>query len=499
MRKVYEVEIKNNIQPNTPNVHINENALDWNYWIQIQNNDLNPWGYQINEARDYQGVTLGSTITYSFKVIFSAKSFEQSGDISVMLDALAKDSILSGMKWGLDPGNVEVSHVASKNCEQPTTSSESGICGDVMKCSEGDLGNVTCFSPCSTDFLLMSCGEESTCTQETGKSHVCACEKDVWWKSGGDWGNGNSPCKPVLENWLIIVIAVIAFLVLVLLIIGVIYCCLNGCVCPCACACCDESGNESEYIYKPNPVFDSGKINESYTPDNNSSKSLFKDKEEFTENEQKPVWYINTTQGNTLNQDASAYAANTFPKEDSVRNRDDSKYGTANRHDKYSSHDRRRKRHSKDSRSHKESRRPRKKHDSKRNEENLEAEIDRLQREIQKQKDDLDAADNSTLNETVLAPTNTGDSLIGDVIAELKQHNQIKKINQDLEGLSDEDVDNQPSLKKYESRTVLVPELDDKKSLSNTLKDRWRVPQLSVKPLKPSTSDSVMQVESNLV
>ena len=72
-------------------------------------------------------------------------------------------------------------------------------------------------------FEFKTCSQIKSADFETSsryEDHTCSCENNEWWTTGGDFGNGNDPCAPVLKNWLIIVIAVIAFLLLILLIIG---------------------------------------------------------------------------------------------------------------------------------------------------------------------------------------------------------------------------------------------------------------------------------------
>merc|ERR1711935_830212 len=63
--------------------------------------------------------------------------------------------------------------------------------------------------------------------------------------------------------------------------------------------------------------------------------------------------------------------------------------------------------------------------------------------------------------------------------------------------LSDENVDGAENI--YNSKAVLVPAPRTKSNddLKNTLKERWRVPTLTVKPL--DDTNSVSQVESSVI
>ena len=83
----------------------------------------------------------------------------------------------------------------------------------------------TTTSQCAAENIGQYCGANGECAQsDVDSNHVCSCPSDTWWTSGnGDdpnnFGDNADPCKPVLENWLIIVIGVFGFLLIVLIII----------------------------------------------------------------------------------------------------------------------------------------------------------------------------------------------------------------------------------------------------------------------------------------
>ena len=95
-----------------------------------------------------------------------------------------------------------------------------------MACRQIDLsGEVECSSQCAPENIKNSCGANGNCSQvDRNSDHVCSCPSDTWWTTGtdepGNFGDGADPCKPVLENWLIIVIAIFGFLFIVLIIIS---------------------------------------------------------------------------------------------------------------------------------------------------------------------------------------------------------------------------------------------------------------------------------------
>ena len=75
----------------------------------------------------------------------------------------------------------------------------------------------------SAENVVEVCGTNGLCSQPVSgndQPHVCSCDSGTWWTTGGDFGESRDPCKPVLENWLIIVIGILGFLLLILIIIG---------------------------------------------------------------------------------------------------------------------------------------------------------------------------------------------------------------------------------------------------------------------------------------
>ena len=151
---------------------------------------------------------------------------------------------------GQDPNS---SYIEQSNCDAKLSTGDT-ICGTrMMACRETSRnGEIECSSFCSgklskimrhndaswnpwlmdheqflnvksAENVVEACGTNGLCSQPVSgndQKHVCSCDSGTWWTTGGDFGESRDPCKPVLENWLIIVIGILGFLLLILIIIG---------------------------------------------------------------------------------------------------------------------------------------------------------------------------------------------------------------------------------------------------------------------------------------
>lgn len=503
----YRIEFTGDLLDNSDFPSKSENALDWNYFERIQSATGNPWGYAFAANRQFTFKVIGRNHwSYKFNVQFNANSFKNDPAAPGQMDfALTVAELNQGLGFGLSDSFLNtavVTKVTSNNCNFHQDGET--VCGSLnLECIELDVsGNVECLSLCDEQLVQDTCGAHGTCTQTVSSINgsngatvyndaECYCSSDTWWSKGGEFGSGSDPCAPVLKNWLIIVIAVIAFLLLILIIIAVVYCCINGCTCPCKCATCCKKEDDIYQI--------KGSANPSFIPDNGafgdtaSSKAPLYSQYPLPEHktvDNPAVWNdinpYNTLPDESFRTEAEGYD-NTFPmvREKQQRNyaSHDPRHHRSHRHESGSTarHKRRTDRGRRRSSDHS----PTKKQLN-----TLEAEIRKLENDIEDMKTDMDTS----------RPGDNLDNSMSTVQAPI-----VPESNTAIDALqlSDEEVD-QP-LRKYESRTVLVetPQMPQNSSLpssartlNDTLKDRWRVPQLTVLPVD---ENPIRQIDSSVI
>lgn len=485
-----------------------EDELKWDYFISIQDRGVgqNLWGYDSAANRQFGSSSSSNSVVYKFLVVYDANNFKDSGSKTTLEDALAKDALNDGLGFGLNLQYLEsatVTFIESSNCDQKV--SDQTICESLnfpsAQCIELETGAVECISSCSILYKDQTCGANGACNQlETtdvngsfaGYSEPeCECSSSNWWNEGDpskpeNFGNSADPCKPVLKNWLIIVIGVVGFLFLVLIIIAIVYCCVHGCRCPACCKC--KRSEDETYVVK------NGKSNLSFMGDNSSSKaplySQYGLPEPTTMVQNPSVWktYEDLGRNGTFRTEASGhmYDSVTIPRnaQPAVDDREYTTYDRRPKHRDESTTDRRKRRGEKER---KKSRHA--SNQSKTKIDTLEAEIKKLETDIEVMKSVHDINDSRTgYNE----PDNA--SLVSSIQAPQPEQTAIEALD-----LSDVEVD--PPMRKYESRTVLVetPQMTNPgmKSLNDTLKDRWRVPPLTVMPV--DNNPTVRQIDSSII
>jgi len=478
-----------------------------------------------------------SFVDMTFTLTFNAENFRQAYDAEDVERILSTSELNSGLGINMDGQDPDSSYIEQSNCDAQLPSGTT-ICGTKkMACEETSKnGQIECSSYCSAGNIEEACGTNGLCSQPlTGdEEHVCSCDSNTWWTTGGDFGDSRDPCKPVLENWLIIVIGILGFLLLILIIIAVIYCCIHGCKCPCesCCTCCDKENDPQLQYEVKNGSLAAGIGNDAFVNENDNAshngsqrplyeKHLPEDK--FTKNP--AVWYENNftkelhrTQNDTFRTEAVAETS-TMPR---IQVTDELPRSNAR---DYSTHDpsRDRERHrSRENRDRDRGDRNRDRHRRERRDRDrpketsrskspnpytskMEKEIEKLQEEIEVIKREIDRPpeydETLTSNGSTIQAGMGPPGPIGEVIAELKAHNNAKAVKKKEAALdlSDEDVDGPPvaPLRSAPSKEILVPEENPRNDLKNTLKDRWRVPALTVKPL--SDDHNVSQVESSVI
>ncbi|CAG5109699.1 Oidioi.mRNA.OKI2018_I69.chr2.g4204.t1.cds [Oikopleura dioica] len=220
-------------------------------------NDMN--GY--NDSSDMRDYTMrydsnGAGVIITFDLPFAANTFMSRSSNHASLMQNLETPVL--VEWlGLDQSFItsalDVQITTPNNCdnvEQPCASLN-------LSCEEiSSSGRMECSSPCDSTMLIETCGTHATCSQKadpinTGQyaAPVCECEGDYWWRSNEE----PNSCRPVMQNWLIIVIAVVGFLVIMLIIFLIVYCCVRKCQCPvwCGpCCCCCKREDDRDLVYK---------------------------------------------------------------------------------------------------------------------------------------------------------------------------------------------------------------------------------------------------------
>lgn len=510
INKVIDVTFTHNL-PNSFDLR-EEDDYTWSYFSQ----EFAGYGLdESEESRNFKtSIRDASFVDIKFTLTFNAESFRQAYNAANVDRILSTNSLNTGLGINMDGQDPNSSFIAQSNCVAQLSTGDT-ICGSrMMSCREtSSSGEIECSSYCSAENADEACGINGLCSQPidqgTGSQpHVCSCDSNTWWTTGGEFGESRDPCKPVIENWLIIVIGILGFLLLILIIIAVIYCCIHGCKCPCesCCTCCDKKNDPQLQYEVKNGSLAAGIGNDAFVNENDNAshngsqrplyeKHLPEDK--FSKNP--AVWYENNftkelhrPQNDTFRTEAVAETS-TMPRiqvTDELPRSNARDYSTHDpsrdreRHRSRENRDRNRDRHRRERRD-----RDRPKETSRSKSPNpytskMEREIEKLQEEIEVIKQEIDRP--PEYDETLTSNGST-------IQAGMGPPGPIAALD-----LSDEDVDGPrvAPLRKARSKEILVPEEIPRTDLKNTLKDRWRVPALTVKPL---SDHNVSQVESSVI
>jgi len=456
INKLIDVTFTHNL-PN--NFDLREEAdYSWSYF----DSEFANYGLDNSEnARNFKtSIRDGRFVDIKFTLLFNAEDFKNAYVTSDVERILSTNELNSGLGINMDGQDPNSSYIEQSNCNAKLDNGTT-ICGTkMMACREtSSSGEIECSSYCSADNVVEACGTNGLCSQPISgndQPHVCSCDSGTWWTTGGDFGESRDPCKPVLENWLIIVIGILGFLLLILIIIAVIYCCIHGCKCPCesCCTCCDKENDPQLQYEVKNGSLAAGIGNDAFVNENDNAshngsqrplyeKHLPEDK--FTKNP--AVWYENNftkelhrTQNDTFRTEAVAETS-TMPRihvTDEMPRSNARDYSTHDpsrdreRHRSREHRDRNRDRHRRERR---DRDRPKEKSRSKSPNpytSKMEKEIEKLQEEIEVIKREIDRPpeydETLTSNGSTIQAGMGPPGPIGEVIAELKAHNNAKAV-----------------------------------------------------------------------
>jgi len=453
-----------------------------NWGIFNDNNGYNDSATLRNYKMRFDVNGLGVIIT--FDLPFSANSFMRlSQNHEKLMQNLLKPTLVDwlGLDQSFIDSNLDVRVTIPDNCanvEQPCAS----LSLDCLEIS--DSGRMECLSPCDEASLVSTCGTHATCSQKADPNiagqyaePVCECDGDYWWRSN----DGINDCRPVMQNWLIIVIAVVGFLVVMLIIFLIVYCCVRGCSCPTwcgSCCCCCKRKDDRDLVYKVTGA----QVNQSFQSDEGTKKYPLPDAYSSEANTVRnpAVWYDMPT--NDFGLVKSGQPQGTILTTASAN-----EYGATLRSvSEYQSKTEERKPRSRPKHRHRSDKSSRSRHQSKDSNpflDELHKEVGKLTREVEdlrksqrsnRHYDDVpknleeEDSDASTMSSTIQAPLADNSPL-------------------DALELSDEPVDGSDNLRRHMSKEILVatPDCTNNQpgTLSNTLKERWRVPALRVLPV----------------
>lgn len=457
----------------------------------VFNDPLNDNGYNDSAAlRNYKMRfdVNGLGVIVSFELPFSANLFmKRSQNHEKLMQKLLKAPLVDwlGLDQSFIDSNLAVQVTTPDNCanvEQPCDA----IGLDCLEISQSGL--LRCLSPCDQASLVSTCGTHATCSQKADPNEigqysdpVCECEGDYWWRSN----DGINDCRPVMQNWLIIVIAVVGFLVVMLIIFLIVYCCVRGCSCPtwCGpCCCCCKREDDRDLVYKVTEA----QVNQSFQSDEGEKKLPLPESAAYSSQahtvRNPAIWYDMPTDDFGLvrsGQPHGTILTTASANEYGATLRSVSEYQSKTEERKHRPRPKHRHRSDKSSRSRHQSK------DSNPFLDELHKEVGKLTREVE----DLRKSQRST-NHPQKSPRkmeveedDSGASTLSSTIqAPLPDNSPLDALE-----LSDEPVDGSETLHRHQSKEILVATPDctghQPGTLSNTLKERWRVPALRVLPV----------------